>query len=188
MSIGICIVFFLLRPKHLKVKDSNRHTVISTCMAASYWPLCLSLPLQVLLMFQKHFLKYIQAENMKKIKVQTPWNESKSLKSLLEKWTRPTSAVPFPPTLLTQKYSTYRSTTSASLTRGSTTTRALIAPPPTDVNAFLSKKGRLGLIYVTYCLYCTSALKTLNTWSFLAKMVKKTAKLSDFLKRYSMSY
>lgn len=68
MSISICIVFFLLRPKHLKVKENNRHTVISTCMAASYWPLCLSLPLQVLLMFQKHFLKYIQAENMKKIK------------------------------------------------------------------------------------------------------------------------
>lgn len=68
MSISICIVFFLLRPKHLKVKENNRHTVISTCMAASYWPLCPSLPLQVLLMFQKHFLKYIQAENMKKIK------------------------------------------------------------------------------------------------------------------------
>lgn len=37
MSISICIVFFLLRPKHLKVKENNRHTVISTCMAANYW-------------------------------------------------------------------------------------------------------------------------------------------------------
>lgn len=41
MSISICIAFFLLRPKHLKVKENNRHTVISTCMAASHWPLCL---------------------------------------------------------------------------------------------------------------------------------------------------